>query len=73
MLNSMYTNLNAVNNTISKLGGAQLTNDNEHIWSSSEWDKQNAWYFRTLGNANSGGIWGGSKANGMTIRPVLAF
>ena len=73
MLNSLYTNLNAVNNTISKLGGAQLTNDNEHIWSSSEWDKQNAWYFRTLGNANSGGIWGGSKANGMTIRPVLAF
>ena len=73
IFDSLYKNRNIINNTISKLGGAQLTNDNEHIWSSSEWDKQNAWYFRTLGNANSGGIWGGSKANGMTIRPVLAF
>ena len=76
ILSSLYTNLNAINNTISKLGGTQLTNDNEHIWSSSEYDDYNAWVFCT----DSGAGWGGVSSNYKdydrsydVVRPVLAF
>ena len=76
MLNSLYTNLNAINNTISKLGGTQLTNDNEHIWSSSEYNSNYAWVFCT----SNGADWGGvdyinkdSYSNYYVVRPVIAF
>ena len=79
ILSSLYTNLNAINNTISKLGGTQLTGDNEHIWSSSEYNGRNAWVFCTLNGATSGGVDYYSKVstyNGNAshvVRPVLAF
>ena len=44
MLNSLYTNFYAINNTISKLGGKQLTHDIP-VWSSSESDYFTAWAF----------------------------
>ena len=44
MLNSLYTNLKAINNTISKLGGTQLTDINEYTWSSSEYGNSGAGY-----------------------------
>ena len=75
MLNSLYKNLNAINNTISKLGGTQLTNDNEHIWSSSEYNSVNAWVFCT---GNSYGLFGDYKDGRYShapynVRPVIAF
>jgi len=76
ILNSLYTNLNAVNNTISKLGGTQLTNDNEHIWSSSACSNYIAWYFCTDSGASQGGVYWHSKASSISryvVRPVLAF
>ena len=79
MLNSMYTNLNAVNNTISKLGGTQLTNHNEHIWSSSESYTSAAWVFCATTGANTGGVLERIKHlpyeshTSHTVRPVLAF
>ncbi len=79
MLNSMYTNLNAVNNTISKLGGTQLTNHNEHIWSSSESYTSAAWVFCATTGTNTGGVLERIKHlpyeshTSHTVRPVLAF
>ncbi len=76
ILNSLYTNLNAVNNTISKLGGTQLTGDNEHIWSSSEYSYGYAWVFCTYGGAGWGGVYDYYKGNLSShgvVRPVLAF
>ena len=77
MLNSLYTNLNAINNTISKLGGTQLTGDNEHIWSSSEYSYRIAWYFCTASDlgAQQGGVDNGNRGNTgkHVVRPVLAF
>ena len=75
ILNSLYTNLNAINNAISKVGGTQLTGDNEHIWSSSETSYYDAWNFCTgsgLG-AKQGGVGLTIKSNGNVVRPVLAF
>ncbi|MDO5387366.1 MAG: hypothetical protein Q4F75_08900 [Pseudomonadota bacterium] len=74
ILNSLYTNLNAINNTISELKGTQLTNDNEHIWASSEYTDKRAWVFCTIdwhgltyyGKDGSFGGYG-------VVRPVLAF
>lgn len=72
ILNSLYTNLNAINNAISKVGGTQLTGDNEYIWSSSEASYYHAWFFCT----DIGGV-GGTNKDGNTskfvVRPVLAF
>ncbi len=77
ILNSLYTNLNAINNAISKVGGTQLTGDNEHIWSSSEYSYYYAWSFCADSNlgANQGGVYGRSKdyTNKLVVRPVLAF
>ena len=72
ILNSLYTNLNAINNAISKVGGTQLTGDNEHIWSSSEASYYHAWFFCT----DIGGVGGTNKDNNLNnyvVRPVLAF
>ncbi len=74
ILHSLFINLDAVNNTISKLGGTQLTKDNEHIWSSSELSKSDAWVFCTV--HGHGGIYSDTKptgSNGRVVRPVLAF
>ncbi|MDO5386289.1 MAG: hypothetical protein Q4F75_03360 [Pseudomonadota bacterium] len=73
ILNSLYTNLNTVNNAISKVGGTQLTGNNEHIWSSSEYSDLGVWVFWT---DNSAGVSPSDKANHMinhVVRPVLAF
>ena len=73
ILNSLYKNLKAVNNAISKVGGTQLTNDNEHIWSSSEYFAIRAWYFCTTNGASQGGVDYSDKFHGNVVRPVLAF
>ena len=76
IINSLYTNLSVVNNTISKLGGTKLTDYNEHIWSSSEFSSSHVWYFST---SFSGGIGRNYKDNYYTnnnnyvVRPVLKF
>ena len=77
VLNSLYTNLNAINNTISKLGGTQLTGDNEHIWSSSEYNAwTSVWCFctGTYQGAMKGGVEPyGKNNNDLYVRPVIAF
>ena len=73
ILSSLYTNLNAINNTISKLGGTQLTNDNEHIWSSSESNTHYAWVFWAGYGAIHGGVDYYYKTSYRVVRPVLAF
>ena len=73
ILNSLYKNLKAVNNAISKVGGTQLTNDNEHIWSSSEYFAIRAWYFCTTNGASQSGVDYSDKFHGNVVRPVLAF
>ena len=77
ILNSLYTNLNIINNTISKLGGIQFTNDNEYIWSSSECSSYLIWIFCTSGGAKDrGGLCTNPKERDFSssiMRPVLAF
>ena len=73
ILNSLYTNLNAINNAISKVGGTQLTGDNEHIWSSSEYSNYIAWVFCTGDGASYGGVTRYTKTYYRVVRPVLAF
>ncbi len=73
ILNSLYTNLNAINNTISKLGGTQLMNDNEHIWSSSEYDLSSAWIFCTGNGRNGVNYSRKSDTVERYVRPVIAF
>ena len=75
ILNSLYTNLNAINNAISKVGGTQLTGNNEHIWSSSEYNYFYAWVFCTgsNGGARQGGVYNYGKYTNYVVRPVLAF
>ena len=73
ILSSLYTKLNAVNNTISKVGGTQLKGDNEHIWSSSESSNGDAWVFCTRGSV---GLNYGNKTNSNStyvVRPVIEF
>ena len=74
ILNSLYRNLNAVNNTISKLSGTQLTNDNEHIWSSSGGSSNSTWVFCTGDGSSQGGVYYYDKAPSRNaVRPVIAF
>ena len=76
ILNSLYTNLNAINNAISKVGGTQLTGDNEHIWSSSEYDSSGAWVFCTDTGASRGGVSDYNKYDSLSdfvVRPVIEF
>ncbi len=76
MLDSLYNNLNTINNTISKLEGKQLANNNEHIWSSSEFDYIFAWTFCTncgLTGAGTGGVGTQYKYYNNHVRPVIEF
>ena len=75
ILNSLYTNLSTINNTISKLNGIQLINDNEHIWSSSMTAYGYTWLFCTGSGSDSGISWGTEQGGNedTSIRPVLAF
>ena len=73
ILNSLYTNLNAINNAISKVGGTYLTGDNEHIWSSSEFNDYSAWVFWTTNVADWDGVVNDNKGIYGVVRPVLAF
>ena len=73
ILNSLYTNLNAINNAISKVGGTQLTGDNEHIWSSSEYSGYRAWVFCTTSSDGVGYYHKGDYYGSYVVRPVLAF
>ncbi|MDO5387054.1 MAG: hypothetical protein Q4F75_07275 [Pseudomonadota bacterium] len=79
ILNSLYMNLNVINNTLSKIGGMQLVNHNEHIWSSSEANSVYAWYFCTGSGASGGGVnltykkSAGIEGISFGVRPVLAF
>ena len=73
ILNSLYKNLNAINNTISKLGGTQFTDNNEQIWSSSEYASHRAWVFWTkiYNGINFANKYGSLSSN--VVRPVIAF
>ncbi|MDO5386902.1 MAG: hypothetical protein Q4F75_06480 [Pseudomonadota bacterium] len=77
ILNSLYINRSSVDNAISKLGGTQLMDNNEHIWSSSELSEHNAWLFSTSYGASQGGLdYGGKHSHNysdITVRPVIAF
>ena len=77
ILNSLYTNLNAVNNAISKIGGTRLTGDEEHIWSSSEYNAwSSVWCFctGTYQGAMKGGVEHyGKNNNDLFVRQVIAF
>ena len=81
ILNSLYTNLNAVNNAISKIGGTRLTYDShmgvgEHIWSSTEFDIGAVWVFSMFSGTSHDGVGTLSKDNGISdhsVRPVIAF
>ena len=77
VINSLYNNLSTINTAIGKAGGTKLVNDNEHIWSSSEYNSNGAWFFCTDTGAGSGGLGYynkyGDYSNGVVVRPVLAF
>ena len=67
-LQLMYNNKTTLNNSLSKVGGTQLSSSYHH-WSSSEFSNLHAWilYF---GN----GGWGGyGKTYSGYVRPVLAY
>ena len=75
MLNSLYTNFYAINNTISKLGGKQLTHDIP-VWSSSESDYFTAWAFWPGAASCDCGVTRYVKYlndSGSVVRPVIAF
>ncbi len=81
MLNSLYINLNAINNTISKLGGTQLTDINECTWSSSEYGNSVAGYSgaRVFCTICNDGLSAYDKdtdehhSSAHVVRPVIAF
>ena len=75
VINSLYNNLSTINTAIGKAGGTKLVNDNEHIWSSSEYNNDRAWIFCTDGGAASGGLSSNYKDYdfNFVVRPVLAF
>ena len=75
MLNSLYTNFYAINNTISKLGGKQLTHDIP-VWSSSESDYFTAWAFWPGAAVCNCGVTRYVKYlndSRSVVRPVIAF
>ena len=72
ILKSLYTNKSIINSAISKLNGKQLTDSNEFIWSSSEYNLDSVWVFSVRYNT-SYGLEGHLKSNGHTIRPVIEF
>ena len=73
ILNSLYKNLNVIDNTIYKIGGRQLTGSRENIWSSSETSSGGAW---TFGDTCPDGLCMTNKTNAnsvRSVRPVIAF
>ena len=84
MLNSLYAN-EAIQNAIYKLGGPQLASTG-HIWSSSEYSENGAWYHCPI-SPNSGFLSIGTKSetelyhdgynipiyHSTSVHPVLAF
>ena len=76
MLNSLYINLNTINNTLSKLGGRQFTNDDEHILSSIEYYVGRPWVFCTHNGANQAGLFysrSDGREDNQYVRPVIEF
>ena len=73
IFNSLYTNLNVINNGISKLGGTQLSNDKENIWSSTEYRYSSMWLFSTGTTASYQGGIIISMNNTNYVRPVIEF
>ncbi len=73
ILNSLYKNLNVIDNTIYKIGGRQLTGSRENIWSSSESSSGGAWAFDYT---CPDGVCSINKTNAnsvRSVRPVIAF
>lgn len=81
MLKSLYVNLDAINKGISKIGGTELVNDNEHIWSSTRTLPGWVWYFCTENDSrqhlrHNGVKYGSCKDdiyNRAVVRSVIAF
>ena len=73
ILNSLYKNQDAINNTISKLGGTQFANNNEQIWSSSEYASHRVWAFWTklYNGINFANKYSSLSSN--VVRPVIEF
>lgn len=75
MLNNLYINSKAINNTISKLGGTQFTIGNGFVWSSCEHNYYYAWVLDM--GANDGSGLSGYVKDGYnaiyTVRPVIMF
>ena len=81
ILGSLYTNLNIINKNIVRIGGLEITGDEEHILSSSEYSDYDVWVFNVNEGVRQGGINNCSKiitgnGDGSTahvVRPVIAF
>ena len=73
VLNSLYNNLSTINTAIGKAGGTKLEDDNERIWSSSEYDYSYAWLFWTDSTGGLIYLDKGESYFGGSVRPVLAF
>lgn len=75
ILNSLHTNLNAINNTIFKLGGTKLSNDNTPLWSSSEYNDHGVWHFwaSNFNDRIQSGVDYYGKSGNLVVRPVLSF
>ena len=68
IITNIYKNKNAINTTISKIGGVTFPDD--YVWSSSECHSGNAWYssFKDAYGLHSAG-----KFYNLYVRPVLEF
>lgn len=78
ILNSLYKNLNTINNTMSKLGYTHFPGDYTHIWSSTEFSSNTAWSFCKIcsGCTGEGGLGCNLKyynSGQYVVYPVLAF
>ena len=78
ILNSLYKNLNTINNTMSKLGYTHFPGDYTHIWSSTEFSSNTAWAFCKIcsGCTGEGGLGCNLKyynSGQYVVYPVLAF
>ena len=75
VLHSLYNNLKVVNNTISRLNGIQINEENRYIWSSTICNAHSAWFFQIYGygglssECNGDHTIGGNGA----VRPVISF
>ncbi|MDO5387029.1 MAG: hypothetical protein Q4F75_07145 [Pseudomonadota bacterium] len=72
ILNNLYTYFNAINGTLIKIGGSQIVDYREEIWSSTEQDNRTVWFFWKPSNEN-GRIGAANKDSERNVRPVIAF